>query len=87
MDFAQTLMQMATIIGSVFAAWHAFYYIIKDDIKLSREEFRRSFDRYEVESRELKKELKKQDMEREKRWIHLFKEIHKIKLKQSQKNK
>lgn len=39
MDWTQTFTIILTIIGSTAAVWYAFYHIVKEDIKETKQEF------------------------------------------------
>lgn len=77
MDWTQTLTIILTIIGSMVAVWYAFYYMIKEDINLVREDIKR----HDVELTEVRQEFSKVHT----LWADLLKQIYEIKLDQSKK--
>lgn len=77
MDWTQTLTIILTIVGSMLAVWYAFYYMIKEDINLVREDLKR----HDVELSEIRQEFSKVHT----LWADLLKQIYEIKLDQSRK--
>ncbi|MBM3611016.1 MAG: hypothetical protein FJX18_05800 [Alphaproteobacteria bacterium] len=77
MDWTQTLTIILTIVGSMLAVWYAFYYMIKEDINLVREDLKR----HDVELTEMRQEFSKVHN----LWADLLKQIYEIKLDQSRK--
>lgn len=74
MDWTQTFTTIFTIVGSIAGVWYAFYHIVKEDIRETKQEFAI----FPEETRE--KFSKAHTL-----WAELLKQIYEIKLDQSKR--
>lgn len=82
MDWTQAFTVILTIVSSMVAVWYAFYLIIKEDIKVIREDIKEN----RAASFRFQEKVQEEASKRDVLWADLLRQIYDIKLDQSRKN-